>query len=130
MSNTANRSAPTPQPVPASLRSQIDEKFLLRPIAVEFQPSSGWTHAPQTVPGRTFGIRQIPASDCLLSSVDVCLVDQFHRCFRAPGFRLNLLLECCGTSAAHEARELEWELCCTNEPSLRRSVEPRRRGEC
>ena len=123
MSNTANRSAPTPQPVPASPRSQIDEKFLLRPIAVEFHKLWLDSRSANRPGPDVFAFVKSRLGLSAQQSVEVCLVDQFHRWKSGTGLPAESYCRMLRNLCGDEARELEWELV-LHELSLRRSVEP------
>ncbi len=123
MSNTANRSAPAPQPLSGSDRSQLDEKFLLRPVAVEFHKL--WLDAlTSRRPGPDIfafvkSSPDLSAQQC----VDVCLVDQFHRWKSGTGLPAESYCQFLRNLCGDDSRDLEWELV-LHELSLRQSTQP------
>ena len=123
MSNTANQSAPTPQPIMASTGQQIEEKFLLRPIAVEFHQLWLDSRSANRPGPDVFAFMRARIGLSAQQSVDVCLVDQFHRWKSGTGLPAESYCRMLRNLCGDESRELEWELV-LHELSLRRSAEP------
>lgn len=122
MSNTANRSAPTPQPLSDSGQHQIDKRFLLRPIAVEFHKL--WADSrSQDQPGPdVFAFVKSRLGLSAQQCIDVCLVDQFHRWKSGSGLPAESYCTMLRNLCGDDSRELEWELV-LHELSLRQSTD-------